>query len=283
MTRYNNQLNTVPMRKWTTEEQNFFFGIITAARDRGTDMIHLDKKELMELANYTLVENKRFEETITNLVDKMENIRYREITNNSFKSMSLFQYFEAHWKDDLSELTLDVQVSSKFEYVVNKLQANFTQFELQQFTNIRSTYAKEMFKKLKQWRTVGIKKYTIEEFRVMLQIPESYGAKEINTRVLTPLRNELVAYFDNLKIKPIKAKKRGNPVIAYEFTWNPEKSGIWIDGKYQGTKRKSSVSSKKENLPDWARDDYESPTSELISDEEQKKFNERLERYRTKK
>lgn len=283
VTRYNNQLNTVPMRKWTTEEQNFFFGIITAARDKGTDMLHFDKTDLTELANYTLVENKRFEETITNLVDKMETMRYREVTSNSLKSMSLFQYFEANWKDDLSDMTLDVQVSSKFEYVINKLEANFTQFELKQFTNIRSTYAKEMFKKLKQWRTVGKKEYSVEEFRGMLQVPKSYGAKEINTRVLAPIRAELPEYFVGLRVKPIKARKRGAPIIAYEFTWKPEKSGTWVDGKYEKKKRRDLTgekTSRKETLPEWAREGYVPPKEKRLSKEDEELFKKRLEEIR---
>lgn len=283
VTRYNNQLNTIPMRKWTTEEQNFFFGIITAARDKGTDMLHFDKFELIELANYTLNENKRFEETITSLVDKLENMRYREVTSNSLKSMSLFQYFEAHWSDDLSDLTLDVQVSSKFDYVINKLEANFTQFELKQFTNIRSTYAKEMFKKLKQWRTIGKKEYPIGEFRAILQIPKSYGAKEINTRVLAPIKNELADYFDDLKVKSIKARKRGSPVIAYEFKWNPEKSGAWVDGKYEKKKRRDVTRNKKtrkESLPEWAQEGYVPPKERKLSKEDEEQFKKRLEEIR---
>lgn len=285
ITRYNNQLNTIPMRKWTTEEQNFFFGIITAARDKGTDILHFSKDELIELANYTLNENKRFEDTITNLVDKMETMRYREVTSNSFKSMSLFQYFEAHWEDDLSDMTLDVQVSSKFDYVINKLEANFTQFELKQFTNIRSTYAKEMFKKLKQWRTIGKKEYAIDEFRAMLQIPKSYRATDINQVVLKPIKEELSEYFVGLKVKPVKVKKRGTPVIAYEFTWQPEKTGTWVYGKYENkngeTTRKITV--RNEELPDWAKPGYIPPKEEPMPSEKEAAFRERLERFRNKR
>ncbi|WP_028274940.1 replication initiation protein, partial [Atopococcus tabaci] len=210
-------------------------------------------------------------------------MRYREVTSNSLKSMSLFQYFEANWEDDLSDMTLDVQVSSKFEYVINKLEANFTQFELKQFTNIRSTYAKEMFKKLKQWRTVGKKEYSIEEFRGMLQVPKSYGAKEINTRVLAPIRAELPEYFVGLKVKPIKAKKRGAPIIAYEFTWKPEKAGTWVDSKYEKKKRRDVTAKKptrRESLPEWAKDDYVAPREKRLSREEQQQFRKRLEKIR---
>ncbi|GEQ34348.1 RepB family plasmid replication initiator protein [Marinilactibacillus psychrotolerans] len=272
VTRYKNQLNTVPMRKWTPEEQDFFFAIITEARDKGTDIIEFDKYSLAELAGYTIEHNHRFEKTMDSLEEKLSNMRYREKTKNSLVSIPLFQYFEAHWSDDLSEMTLKVQVSSKFDYVLNKLEAEFTQFELKQFTNIRSTYAKEMFKQLKQWRTLGKKEYLINDFREILQIPESYGTKEINTRVLEPIRNELPNYFQNLKVKPIKARKRGNPVTAYEFSWIAEKTSTWNQKKYSSTKKTPRT----ETLPDWAQDNYQPPKVDTMTPEQQEIFEKKL-------
>lgn len=282
--RYNNQLNTVPMRKWTAEEQNFFFAIITEARDKGTALLKFEKADLVELANYTQEHNKRFYETIESLGDKLSTMRYKERTSNSFKIMTLFQRFEMHWSNDLSEMTAEVRVSEDFEYIINRLEADFTQFELRQFTNIRSSYAKEMFKKLKQWRTIGKKEYQVDEFRSMLQIPKSYRATDINQVVLKPIKKELSEYFVGLKVKPIKAKKRGTPVIAYEFTWQPEKTGPWVDGKYEKKKRKDVTDKKrvrKETLPEWAKEGYVSPKETPLTPEEEAKFKERLARLRS--
>ncbi|EUJ42328.1 replication initiation protein, partial [Listeria fleischmannii] len=139
--------------------------------------------------------------------------------------------------------TLEVQVSERFDYIINKLNAEFTQFELAQFTNIRSTYAKEMFKFLKQWRTIGKKEYNLAEFREMLQIPKSYKAKDVSERVLKPIIEELDDYFIGIKVRPIKSRKRGTPIIAYEFTWQQEKTGEYVEGKYDNKKT--------EILPDW--------------------------------
>lgn len=275
VTKYRNELNTIPMRKWTREEQNFFFAIITEARDEGSKMLTFNKDDLVELANYSLSENKRLEATLTSLIDKLDNMKYRERTSNSYTSMALFQYFHAEWTDDLSDFSLKVQVSSHFAYIINKLEAEFTQFELKQFTNIRSTYAKEMFKKLKQWRTVGVKEYTVGEFREMLQIPKSYRAREINTRVLAPIKKELPEYFKNLRVKRIKSNTRGNPIIAYKFIWEPEKTGQWEKNKY---KRRSK---KKETLPSWANENNVS--DDRLPENDQKEMQENLKRLKNLK
>src|SRR5699024_1833174 len=112
-------------------------------------LIVFDKEKLKELANYNNRNNKRFVDTVESLGKKIASMNYYEKKKNSFKIMNLFQRFEVEWADDLSELHAEIRVSEDFEYILNKLEANFTQFELKHFTNIRSTYAKEMFKMLK--------------------------------------------------------------------------------------------------------------------------------------
>lgn len=153
------------------------------------------------------------------LARKIADMSYIERTNNSFKIMNLFQRFDVEWSDDFSDMYAEVRVSEDFEYLLNKLDAEFTHFELKQFTNIRSTYAKEMFKKLKQWRTIGLVEFSVDEFREMLQVPPSYRASDIEKVILTPIRNELSEYFKSLKIKSVKANTRGNPITAYRFTF----------------------------------------------------------------
>ena len=69
--------------------------------------------------------------------------------------MTLFNYFEFN----TDNRTLDVQVAPMFEYIVNKLTANFTVYELAEFTSLKSTYSKTMYRILKQWKTLGEKEF----------------------------------------------------------------------------------------------------------------------------
>ena len=253
--KHHNDLNTVVMRKWTAEEMNFFFAIITKAKGKGTSLIEFDKYELTELAKYSLEHNKRFKTTMERLVDKIGQLRYIEKTSNSIKYMALFQRFEVHWKTDLSDMTAYVRVSEDFEYILNKLSANFTSYELEEFTKIRSTYAKTAYRLLKQWRTVGKKEFSIDEFKTLMDMPKSYKSSEIDRAVIKPILKELNQYFMGLKVKKIKSNKRGNPVLGYEFTWKPETTGEWEEDKYKKNdfyKPKHSTS----NVPDWVAKDY---------------------------
>lgn len=89
-----------------------------------------------------------------------------------------------------------------------------------------------MYRILKQWRTVGVKEFKIEEFKRLLDMPEYYKPSQINKNVLNPIRKEQPQYFKDLKIKVIKANTQGKPVIAYKFTWQAEKTNAWDPNKY---------------------------------------------------
>ena len=265
--KHHNDLNTVIMRKWTAEEMNFFFAIIAKARDKGASDLVFDKYQLAELANYSIEHNKRFYDTMDSLANNISQLRYIEKTKNSIEYMPLFTRFKVEWEEDLSDMQAQVSVSPLFEYILNKLSANFTQYELQEFTSIRSTYAKTAYRLLKQWRTVGRKEFKIDEFKLLLDMPSSYKSSEIDRAVITPILKQLSPYFEDLKVKKIKSKKRGNPVLGYEFTWEKEVVGTYDPDKFnkpkpEPKKASKSKSSKKTNVPKWSNPEYKNTTSE---------------------
>jgi len=201
------------------------------------------------------------------LANNISQLRYIEKTSKSIEYMPLFTRFRVDWEEDLSDMQAKVSVSPLFEYILNKLSANFTQYELQEFTAIRSTYAKTAYRLLKQWRTVGRKEFKIDEFKLLLDMPSSYKSSEIDRAVITPILKQLSPYFEDLKVKKIKSKKRGNPVLAYEFTWKKEVTGTYEQGKFdkpksEPKKASKSKSSKKTNVPKWSNSDYKNETSE---------------------
>lgn len=217
--KYHNDLNTVNMRGWTSEEMNFMFAVLAKAKEKGTESIEMDKSQLIGLAQYSNQHNMALYDVLKNLVDHVTEMKYIESTTHSYKVMNLFQSFEVVWSADYSEMNASITVSPKFEYILNKLNAQFTRFELEEFVQLRSTYAKQMYRLLKQWRSKGEKEYSVQDFRYLLAIPKCYKASDIGKRVIKPILKELNPMFKDLKIKPIKKRTKGNPIIAYRFTW----------------------------------------------------------------
>lgn len=72
------------------------------------------------------------------------------------------------------ELTLTVEISEIFEYVINQLNADFASYELREFINLKSSYSKNV-SFIKQWRTVDKKIFLIQEFYLLLDIPKKYS------------------------------------------------------------------------------------------------------------
>jgi plasmid replication initiation protein len=252
--KYHNDLNTVIMRRWTKEEMNFFFAIIAKIREKGSSNIQFDLDELKTLSSFSNKHRNRWVETIERTATKLAQLTYTETNSDRIRVMTLFSLFNI----DVTNKTIDVAISQNFEYVLNQLEAQFTVYELAEFTSIRSTYAKTMYRLLKQWRTIGDKQFTKKQLFELLDVPKSYQATHnFNKRVLNPIQTELAAYFNSLKITPIKDKKPGSPVIAYKFTWQAEKTGEWKDIKKLHNKKSSRTELVPENILVAEKEDVE--------------------------
>lgn len=274
VTQYKNQVNTIPMRNWTAEEMNFFFAVLTKLRDEGTKEIVMDKYQLAELAQYSVTHNKRYRDTIKSLVDKIGTLTYIEETKNSYESMPLFLKFKATWEDDLTNMQLILKVNPDFEYILNRWnEGNWTKFLLEEFIKIESTYSKTLFRLLKQWKTVGKREFTLDEFKKLMDIPKSYQNGIINHRIINNSIKDLEPHFKDLKVKTIKANTRGNPVIGYKFTWDPEKTNAWEQDKF------NKVPSKKQTYKTHKKKRYRSKNGSI----EAKEFAERAREERFKR
>lgn len=245
ITQYKNEVNAIPMSNWTKEEMNFFFAVLTKLKDEKTKEVYFNRENLAELANYSITHNKRYKDTIQRLSEKIASLTYYEKTSNSFLMMPLFSYFKATWSDDLSELDMRISINPEFEYILNNWnEGNWTKFMLEEFLNLDSIYSKTLFRLLKQWKTVGKREFHIDEFRTLMDIPNSYTTGMITKRIINTSVKELQPYFANLKVEVVKARRRGTPVIGYTFTFSPEVSKDYTPNKYENNnknkKRKKS-------------------------------------------
>lgn len=272
--KYQNDLNTATMRTWTETEMNILFSIVAKIRDTSTYETTFTFEQIKELSKFK--KNLTRKEFVTELVSvskKLGSLNYLERSEDGLdaKLFILFQTFDIKGSQD----TLKVCVHPQFEYVFNKIGMEFTQFELDEFIHIQSTYAKTAYRLLKQYRTTGWWKVTIEDFRLLLDIPNSYRPSNIDQQILKPILEQLGgsaedAIFRNLKITKNKkaGRGRGGVLTGYTFTFEKEKTGEWIDGKYK------NKSQRKETLPDWAN---ENVTETPLSAEEEEYFRKRIE------
>lgn len=221
---YKNVLNSVALKDFNPIEIDLFFTILSQMRDKGTKEQVFSFYELRKLSNY----NKS--NSIDSLVNDLETTYNKLIKLNvkigTSKRWMHFVIFTKYIIDiDKQEIT--ISLNDEFYYLINQLTDNFTRLELEELLNLKSIYSKNAYRLLKQYRATGRAIFTIEKFRELLDIPESYEMANINQRVIEPIRKELEPYFPNLKIKKIRGKGKDYRTIKkIEFTFMNDDSLI---------------------------------------------------------
>jgi len=222
--KYQNELNLIPFKNFNAKEMNLFFALCASLKDKGTDNIVFSFEELRELSDYKMTATKAFVKDLDSLYTKMLQLTYREKLDEfgSFRKFVLFNNFEVN----VPNKTVEVSVNSKLENVLNGLTTEFSRFELSAFTNIRSTYAKTLFRLLMQFKKTGFYIVSLDEFRDIMDIPKSYTQMgQIDQKVLQPALKELNGYFKDLKLEKIKAKK-GNKIEKLKFSFDGLQSDL---------------------------------------------------------
>lgn len=253
-------MNSIALKNFNAVEMDLFYALCTQVKNKGTDDILLHFEQLKELSNYKPTATKRFINDLRRTNKKLLNLQFTFEDEHVVEDFVLFTTFSINKDTE----TMTVSVNKRFNFFLNELTSNFTRFELEEFTNLESKYSKAMYRLLKQWRTIGKKEWSIEDFRYRLDIPKSYQLIDIDRKVLKPIIIELSSIFKNFKVNKIK-RGRGGKVVALEFTFQKE-----LVPKIPQKKNKKII--RKETLPDWAKDDYTPPKPKLMDKKTYEEF-----------
>lgn len=219
LTVYKNEINTVAFKRFSSVEMDLFFSICSKMRNQGLNKIRYSFEDLKSLSKYKPTSTDRFINDLDKTYTKMLQLNYR-INNKTGKGFERFVLFNKFKVDDIDQF-VEISVNPDLEFMLNEITGNFTKFELEEFTELRSSYSKTVFRLLKQFRQTGFWKVHIDEFRELLDIPKSYRMSDIDKKVLIHVNEELPPLFIGLQIKKIKAKK-GRRIDFLEFTFQKE-------------------------------------------------------------
>ncbi|MFC7198570.1 replication initiation protein [Halospeciosus flavus] len=217
--KYDNELNTIPFRKFTSLEMNLFFSIVSRMRDQELHTVEFSFDQLRELSQYKPTSTKRFVDDLENTYRKMLQLTIGRRSSSVREFFVLFTGF----KIDSENETVNIKVNEDLRGILNELNV-WTRYSLKEFNSLKSTYSKTIFRLLKQYRTTGYLDLNMEDFKELLDLSDSYTLTNIDKRVLKPIKEELPAYFKNLSIEKKKSKKRGNKVIGFIFKFEKEEN-----------------------------------------------------------
>lgn len=272
-----NEFNEVSMRQWTAKEMDLFIAIVSKVMNKKQDVVTLDTEELR-----TIISEKknldRWKETVVSVVNKIAELKYHSYTDKAYSLVFPFSKFDVFF----DEKKIEIKVSEHFEKIVNVILKNgeFTFYELEEFVQIKSTYAKTMYRHLKQWRTTGKAEFPIERFREMLDVPESYTSGEVTRRVVFQIMKELSPFFEDLKYEVIKGSGRGTPIKSYVFKFKKQSGLPYQTENVINTT--ASPTTKKTNVPKWSNPDYKNETTDEEKAELEKKKDEMMARLNKK-
>ncbi|MBO1103569.1 replication initiation protein [Enterococcus hirae] len=219
--KYHHELNTIPLRKFTPIEMNLFFSIVSRMREKGDKTVRFTFDQLKDLSNYKATANLRFIDDLEHTYKKILSLRFGRRSESGLTREFFVMFTEFKINGDVENPYVDIRIYEKALPLLNDLD-EWVRYSLQQFNELQSSYAKTMFRLLKQYRTKGFVYFSKEDFHELLDIPKSYKQGNIDQKVLAPIRQELTAIFKGLTIKKKYGKGRGKPVIGYQFAFKPE-------------------------------------------------------------
>lgn len=225
--KYNNDLNAIPLRHFTANELNIFLTLCANIKEKGCDRVTYDFDKLRELAKYESTSIDRFVADLKSTYSKLLATSYTLDDGDVIESFTLFN----HYKIVRSEQLVEIEVNKNFKYILNDLNlGNFTRFELKEYTDINSTYSKALYMRLKQWKSTGKWEVSLDEFKRVMAIPNSYRMSDIDTRILKPAELDLAPFFTGLGIKKLdrnnKTSGKGRPVKKLVFTFRQQDDSI---------------------------------------------------------
>jgi putative repE len=226
--KFHNDLNKIKFNEFNLYDYKIFFVACVKVLEKGDNLIEIDFSELrkiLELTKRNTVSTEYLENIILETANKLSKINFN-IENRFFKGFSTL--FTDFYIPKEGEKKLYVRINEKTKYILNNLVRNFTLANLQLLNSLTSKYSYRLYLELKQFENIDDKNkfekdgrfycwrnFEIENFREIMDIPESYKMNDIDKRVLKPSLKELEKYFEDIFITKVKKLRKVTNIIFY--------------------------------------------------------------------
>lgn len=266
---YQNQFNKVALRGFTANELDLLIAIASKMKRQEGEVIEFEFSDLKEYVklkrNFTDYE---FKEEILRVNRKLLGLNVMFKTpDEEYEEYTQFALF-TKFTTNMDRKTLKVKVNEEFCYLLNVLDKEFTRFELEEFVDLKSSYSKECYRRLKQWRKTGKWYVKIEEFRRLLSVPETYRMCDIDKWVLEPIYEELSKIFEDFTIKKIK---KGRNVTELHFIFS-DREIFKQPGTNFFERNKENIEKNKENIANRIKSESEDEFFEDLRNRENKRI-----------
>lgn len=215
--KFSNQFNNVALKKFDAVHLDVLMAIASRVREKGTATVEFSFEELRGLMRLRKnLTNKQLADKIVQTNARLLALNYMFEDSGKIIQFALFTVFET----DPANQTLEVSVNERFAFLLNDLTSQFTRFELAEFADLKSRYAKEFYRRAKQYRSSGIWKVGRDEFCRLLGVPDiaTTNTTYLNQKILKPIIEECGPLL-GLKIERQYVKRR---LSGFVFTFARE-------------------------------------------------------------
>lgn len=219
LVRYSNKLHNISLAGMTIKERSLFFAICYLLKEKGTNEIALTFEQLKELSKFSSSSIKLFIDTLRSTYKKLIALTFYQETEDRITEFVLFTKYDI----DKRKKEVIIKLNEDYIYILNHLDNNYTEHEMLEYSSLKSDYSQLTYALLKKWETTKKVEISLENYRKLLEIPESYSTTNFNKRVLNQVLSELPEYFHGLKIEKLKTGKK---VTDLKFTWKYKKTAI---------------------------------------------------------
>ena len=228
-----NDVNLLRLKNFNLYDYKILFTICSEVLEKGTELVQIPYtklKDILNLNNSKTITDKYLEDIVKTTHEKQKLINFN--INNKFYEGEASLFTEIY-KSKAGEKMFIVEVSKKTKYYLNKLAKEDTIANLKTLNSLKSKYSYRLFLELRQFKNANKKKYgntlccwrnfEIQDFRYVMDIPESYRMRDIDKQVINISKEELKPFFKFLEFEKIKKSgKVTNLIIYFDFAKEEE-------------------------------------------------------------
>ncbi|WP_439424687.1 replication initiation protein [Oenococcus alcoholitolerans] len=215
-------MNKVSFRQLTATEYDALFAIVSQIKEHGARELTLTFDDIKHLIRWDKSKSdERFIRVLSGMYDKIISLKFDRISDDG-NIITKFVVF-SKYSINKTKQEATVAVSPDFWDLFNLLFDNFTTFMLDDLVYLSTSYGKELFRNIKQFRTTGHLYWSIQEFRKKLVVPKSFTNGKAFQRIFGPTTiKQLKTAIPGFEYVKRYSSHKGRPVIGVDFYWHAE-------------------------------------------------------------
>lgn len=215
---YKNGLNNLELGKMNSREQDIFFYILYILSKNKNHPVEIPFLELKRMIGITDLSKTKFVDIVKKMVKKFQStVQEYQLSEDEILIFNVLDDTRINTKKEI--ITTSLKAAFKDLLEIEEKSKCYMSIDLKEMCSLKSSYLKILYRYLKQWESVGTKTIKIEEFKKMLDVPDSYRFYDIDRRILVPALEEFKNIFIGFNYEKLKLDTKGQRVESITFTW----------------------------------------------------------------